>query len=85
VYSERMTSVECGNRHVEELRVTHGNTCGWFVVRAQRWNVCNKCASRIVKFQTSKCFSDNITSHVSFGWTGGLLEQCRVTVEVRIF
>jgi hypothetical protein len=82
VYSERMTSVERGNRHVEELRVTHGNTCGWFI---ECWNVCNKCVSRTVNIQTSECFSDNTKSYVSFGWACGPFGRSRVTVEVRIF
>ncbi len=83
LYSERRTPVERGNRHVEELRVTHGNTCCWFFIRAQCWSVWNKCASIIVNFQMRKCLSDNISLHVSFGWTGGQLGQCSVTAKVR--
>jgi hypothetical protein len=80
VYSEKKTPVERGIRHVEELRVTHGNMCGWFFIRAKCWSVWNNCESIIVNVQIRKCLSDNITLHVLIC---GQLGQCSVTAKVR--
>ncbi len=85
VYSEGMTSVEHGNRHVEELRVTHGNMCGCYIeFRKMCTAIMYTYANGIVNIQTRECFSDNNSRYVSFGWTCCSIGWSRVIVEVRI-
>jgi hypothetical protein len=85
VYSERMTSVERGNRHVEELRVTHGNMCGCYNVFSSMCTaIMYTYVNGIVNIQTRECFSDKNSRYVSFGWTCCSIGRSRVIGEVRI-